>query len=97
MTGHRTTQHQPPQSWRAGALCQEIGVDLFFAPDGAHASEAVARNREAKRVCARCPVTAACLTSALGVESRESESWGVYGGLSGNERRAVISRQRNAA
>jgi WhiB family redox-sensing transcriptional regulator len=59
--------------------------DLFFPERGDVLG--VAR---AKAICAACPVTAECLQFAL--ETKEKR--GIWGGLSGRERRAIRSVRR---
>ena len=82
-------------TWRDFALCQEFNGDLWFA-------EGERKNggdyRQAKAVCGACPVTGPCLEYALAIESRPGiEAYGVYGGKSANERRAIIRQRRKAA
>ena len=72
-------------AWRVRAACSGMDPDLFFPERGDVIG--VAR---AKAVCASCPVTAECLQYAL--EAKEKQ--GVWGGLSGQERRAIRSEQR---
>ena len=49
--------------WRAGALCAQIGGDMFFPPKGGS-------DRSAKIICAMCDVRIQCLkwdaTAVLG-------------------------------
>jgi WhiB family redox-sensing transcriptional regulator len=71
--------------WMRDALCAQTDPELFFPEPGQP-------NREAKRVCAACPVRVECLEDALAKNERR----GVRGGLSGMERRALL-RQRKAA
>jgi WhiB family redox-sensing transcriptional regulator len=66
------------RSWRERAACTGIDPDLFFPERGD-------RTEPAKAVCATCPVVAPCLASAL----REHESFGVFGGTSERERKAI--------
>lgn len=63
------------QEWARQAACQGKPLDLFddYGPG-------VTR---AKRLCATCPVKTRCLTDHLG------EPWGIWGGLTTPERRAV--------
>ncbi len=68
--------------WRDRALCAEVDPELFF-PDKGESS------RPAKRVCAACEVRAECLQQALD----RGERFGVWGGLSERERRA-LERER---
>ncbi|MGW3888916.1 WhiB family transcriptional regulator [Micromonospora chokoriensis] len=68
--------------WRERALCREVDGELFYPDKGES-------NREAKRVCGRCEVKTECLEYALGADER----WGVWGGLSERERRAMLKRR----
>lgn len=87
--------------WRDRAACRgRVCVpedDVWFAPDGERADDPQARARErvAKRVCARCPVRVDCLAFALAT----GQQHGVWGGLSGAElaaRRRALRRSRPA-
>lgn len=66
--------------WLDHAACRGEDVDLFFPSTGADGQHAA---REAKRICARCPVRDECLADAVG----NRELWGIRGGLSAHERR----------
>jgi WhiB family transcriptional regulator, redox-sensing transcriptional regulator len=66
----------------AGALCAQVDPELFFPDKGQP-------TREAKAVCAACPVRTACLTAFGDLPH------GVVAGLSVAERR--ILRDREAA
>lgn len=78
-----------PLEWTADALCTQYPAELFF-PDtpGQNA-------REAKSVCAQCPVTRQCLDLALAYESGDAgtdtsyAAQGIWGGLSPRERMAL--------
>jgi WhiB family redox-sensing transcriptional regulator len=72
-----------PEAWRADALCAETDPEAFFPEKGGS-------TRDAKRVCAGCPVRAECLEFALASDER----FGIWGGLSERERRRL--RQRRA-
>jgi len=61
-----------------GAACVREDPELFYSD---HPSQ-IAR---AKAVCGRCPVRAACLARALA----DDEAFGVFGGLTTRERRAL--------
>lgn len=76
--------------WRHDALCRDEDPELFF-PIGTTGPAAV-QVEEAKRVCARCPVTAECLSWALDT----GQDAGVWGGLSEDERRALKRRGARA-
>ena len=75
----------PPAAWTARAACA-ADPELMFAED----LRSVA---EAKRACAACPVTAECLAYALD----HAEPFGVWGGLTTEERAAVLAGKRAVA
>lgn len=65
------------EAWRDLALCATSrDPDRWY-------SEARSVVQEAQAICAACPVRAAC--AEYGVENMES--WGVWGGLTPDERR----------
>ncbi|MDQ0994110.1 WhiB family redox-sensing transcriptional regulator [Streptomyces sp. V3I7] len=68
----------PDLSWQEDALCAQTGADFFFPEPGSSV-------REAKRICALCPIRTACLEYALDSDER----FGVWGGLSEKERLAL--------
>ncbi|HEX6416769.1 MAG TPA: WhiB family transcriptional regulator [Candidatus Saccharimonadales bacterium] len=73
--------------WRHKAVCRDEDPELFF-PIG-NSGPAKAQIEQAKAVCGRCPVIDACLAHAL----KTGEDYGVWGGLSEDERRALRVRQ----
>jgi WhiB family transcriptional regulator, redox-sensing transcriptional regulator len=75
-------------SWRQAAACVSMDPDLFFPiSDSGRSAHQV---RRAKAVCAGCPVRLACRQEALAAQ----EVHGVWGGLSEEERRPIIQKQR---
>ena len=72
-------------NWWDHANCLGVDPDLFFPERGAS-------TREAKAVCRGCTVSEECLEYAL----RNSEKFGIWGGMSERERRRV-RRQRALA
>ena len=64
--------------WKALANCLGVNPDLFFPERGQS-------TKEAKEVCQGCVVRVDCLEYAL----RNNEHFGVWGGLSGRERRRI--------
>jgi WhiB family redox-sensing transcriptional regulator len=81
-----------PRRWQDEAACQYTDPDAFFPEKG----EA---NKQAKAVCAGCPVRAECLAYAL-EHSATVGRFGVWGGLSERERRRLlrtVQRHRRAA
>lgn len=75
--------------WRHRSACRDEDPELFF-PIGT-TGPALQQVEEAKQVCAVCDVRETCLAYAL--DSRQDA--GVWGGLSEDERRAII-RARGA-
>src|SRR5687767_1602600 len=69
-------------SWFKQAACRGMGPALFFVERGE-----TAKLREAKAICARCPVTAECLE--LSCSSNETRAYGVWGGASAQSRKRI--------
>ncbi|GAA5014512.1 WhiB family transcriptional regulator [Kitasatospora paranensis] len=81
-----------------GAACQGMDPDLFYAepdPDDTKADPTAGEFaiRRAKMVCAGCPVRQMCL--ALAVD--RSEPYGIFGGLTADERRTLKRTTAKAA
>jgi WhiB family redox-sensing transcriptional regulator len=68
----------PPPPWQSGALCAQADPEAFFPEKGGS-------TKEAKKVCAVCPVQQECLEYALLNEER----FGIWGGKSERERRRL--------
>jgi WhiB family transcriptional regulator, redox-sensing transcriptional regulator len=77
--------------WQLVAACRGVDSSLFFHPEGERGAARTAREAAAKEVCMRCPVRAECATHALAVR----EPYGVWGGLTEDEREAMMGRSRN--
>ena len=69
--------------WRDGAACRNVDPEIFF-PDGT-AGPALLEIDRARALCAGCQVRARCLDWAL----RHGAAFGIWGGLTEDERRAV--------
>jgi WhiB family redox-sensing transcriptional regulator len=67
-----------PDDWTDRALCAQTDPEAFYPEKGGS-------TREAKKVCASCPVAAECLAYALANDER----FGIWGGKSERERRAL--------
>lgn len=69
--------------WTAGAACaaDKISPDALFVEGAAQ--------REARAVCTTCPVRLACLADALD----NHMDFGVWGGMTERERRALLRRR----
>lgn len=73
--------------WARYAYCAKTGVDMF-------PNEMDTRGQQlARDTCAACPVVSECLTSALD----RHESYGIWGGLSADERHSLIRHDRRLA
>lgn len=68
-------------NWESHAACRDLSSSVFFPERGQS-------SRKAKQVCRSCPVRTECLAFAL--ESRQK--YGVWGGLTGEERKAYMRR-----
>ena len=77
--------------WRAKAACRDKDPELFF-PVG-NTGAAYQQIEEAKAVCRTCKVIDACLKCALDT----NQDYGVWGGLSEDERRALKRRAMRRA
>jgi WhiB family redox-sensing transcriptional regulator len=75
------------RSWRDLASCRQTDDELFPPEPDRPTTTA------AKKVCARCPVQAACLAEAI----RRREPHGVWGGMTPNERRAYARHLRRGS
>jgi WhiB family transcriptional regulator, redox-sensing transcriptional regulator len=73
-------------AWRVDAACKYLPTELFF-PIG-HGPRAQAQTNVAKAVCNACAVRAQCLDYALAANAQ----YGVFGGMSEEERREVRRR-----
>ncbi len=73
-------------AWQEQALCAQVGGEAFFPEQGNPAGPA-------KRICARCPVQVECLEYALD----NNEPYGVWGGMTPEERKRAAAQRRKAA
>lgn len=70
-----------PSDWRVNAACREQDPDGLFVRGK--------EQRKAKMVCIACPVRTECLAEAL--DGRIE--FGVWGGMTERERRALLRRR----
>ncbi|WP_093356781.1 WhiB family transcriptional regulator [Pseudonocardia ammonioxydans] len=66
----------------------DVDIELFF-PVGT-SGPALLQTAEAKAICWSCPILKSCRTAAL--ERPDLYRHGVFGGLSEDERRAILRR-----
>ncbi|MFV8301254.1 WhiB family transcriptional regulator [Mycolicibacterium fortuitum] len=69
------------EPWQAEGICRQVDPEIFFPEKGQS-------TKDAKRVCANCPVAAECLEYAL----VNGERFGIFGGYSERERRQMKRR-----
>ena len=74
--------------WRDLAACLHTDPESFF-PEASNA------DAYARRVCACCPVRAECLEDALA--PAQDRQHGIRGGLSANQRRALLVKRNSEA
>lgn len=73
------------EDWAPAAACRETQPDQLFVRG--------AEQNKAKQLCAGCPVRTECLAEALDNQIE----WGVWGGMTERERRALLRRRPNAS
>ncbi len=74
--------------------CWEVDPETFFGPADSPAGRSLhVWERRALAVCAGCPVAAACLAEAL--EFSPADQYGVVGGMTAGQRRAVLRGRRS--
>ena len=74
--------------WQYEGACREADPNLFFHPEGERGAARRRRADAAKSFCQGCVVREMCRVRAL--EAREP--FGVWGGLSEDERNAIFAR-----
>lgn len=67
------------EPWMEDAACSRVDPDAWFPEKGSS-------NKDAKRVCATCPVVPECREYAM----RNRERFGIWGGLSERELRKAM-------
>lgn len=73
--------------WQFEGSCRDSDETLFFHPEGERGSARRRRAAAAKAICATCPVIQECRAQSLTVR----EPYGVWGGLSEDERASVLA------
>ncbi len=82
------TRIDTSRDWRRAAACLGTDPELFY-PAAESGPVHDAQVAAAKAVCRRCPVVASCLAEALA-----RIPYGIAGGLTEDERRALRRRDR---
>jgi len=75
--------------WQLHAACRGLDTSNFYHPENERGPSRARRERQAKAICAGCPVIANCRQWALAAR----EPYGVWGGLSAEERELVLQRR----
>jgi WhiB family redox-sensing transcriptional regulator len=76
----------PTESWQDDAACKSLPLEMFFPPAEQEAEAA-------KAICSGCTVREPCLEAAL----TAGERFGIWGGMSSDERQTVAARRRARA
>lgn len=76
--------------WQLSGACRGSDTVLFFHPDGERGLARSRRQAAAKAICQTCPVLAECRRHALSVH----EPYGVWGGMSEEERSRLLAETR---
>jgi WhiB family redox-sensing transcriptional regulator len=84
--GQETGTGSMSNAWQQFAACKGQDPDIFYPRNEEEAAVA-------KRICARCVVSEACLQHAIANGERD----GVWGGASGRERRRMLRQRRQIA
>ena|GEM_PF-167720 len=74
--------------WQDHGSCRTVDPLLFFHPQNERGSARLKRDRSAKIICAGCAVRLECADYAV----RAREPYGVWGGLSEDERVQIYAR-----
>ena len=88
MTTDRGTSTRDPDDWRRRAACAEVDPALWH-PNIGHEEDA----QTARAICHTCPVEGDCLIFALDNDIR----YGIWGGMSDTDRRALRRDERKAS
>ena len=75
--------------WQAQAACRDMDSSVFFHPADERNEPRRERIAAAKKICNSCPALAACREHAL----RVREPYGIWGGLSEDERADALGVQ----
>ncbi|MFG2359437.1 WhiB family transcriptional regulator [Streptomyces sp. NPDC048521] len=71
-----------PWNWRDFAACQGVDTETIF-------SEQSRDQEQVQKICRGCPVRIRCLTDGIAFEDSSYMVWGVVGGLTHLQRRAL--------
>lgn len=77
-------------AWQLDAACRGMPSSQFFHPWNERGTDRESRIQRAKEICASCPVLDSCRRHALLAQ----EMYGIWGGLSEDERLVLLNRHR---
>jgi WhiB family redox-sensing transcriptional regulator len=75
--------------WQSAGACRTADPSLFFHPESERGPARAKRDAAARAVCSGCPVLQACRTHGLTTR----EPYGMWGGLSEDDREAVYAAE----
>ena len=94
MTTTSTSGGQEGEAWPSEAQPACYGnPEPFYDDHRIESAPHIRAEREAKALCADCPIRNACLTWAI----KHKEEYGIWGGLSPEERANLRKRKRKVA
>ncbi len=76
-------------AWQEQSNCKDADSDLFFLEPLLRGKQKREKERKAKAICKACPVVNECLDHAM----RTPEYFGVWGGMTADERNALLRKQ----
>ncbi|MDF3306239.1 WhiB family transcriptional regulator [Rhodococcus sp. T2V] len=79
-----------PGDWRQTAACRGLESTVFFSPDQERGQDREKREKRAQQICRNCPVLRSCRDHALSTR----EPYGIWGGMTENDRRRHARRIR---
>jgi WhiB family transcriptional regulator, redox-sensing transcriptional regulator len=82
-------QRRGTRDWQQGAACLGADTRIFYHPENERGPSRRRRELQAKQICRECRVLTDCLSWALATR----EPYGVWGGLSPEERGALLTSQ----
>lgn len=80
-----------PEEWHLESACVDVDPEIFFLPDRIRGVEKLRYEARAKAICADCTVREQCLQYSL----EREEPFGVWGGLSEDERFRLLKKTSN--
>lgn len=88
-TTHQLSPVASKWEWQYQGLCRDHDTDIFFLESHLRGPQKQNKIIAAKKICSPCPVKNQCLEHALSTP----EYYGVWGGLSEEERESILRRR----